>query len=113
TLKTKDGPRMQHSPILDDLLHTLPSLCRQHSPARDEYAALKQVARREVESLFRADLPEAGFGPFGPLTFPYEAMGAVDSLSLFDLDELILFSFYSCNRRRYRRVADIGANIGL
>jgi FkbM family methyltransferase len=40
-------------------------------------------------------------------------MGAVDSLSLFDLDELILFSFYWRNRHRYRRALDVGANIGL
>jgi FkbM family methyltransferase len=40
-------------------------------------------------------------------------MGVTDSLNLFDLDELIIFSFYWMNRGRYRRVLDIGANIGL
>src|ERR1041384_2111016 len=40
-------------------------------------------------------------------------MGAVDSLDLFGLDELIIFLFYWCNRGRYRRVVDIGANLGL
>ncbi len=40
-------------------------------------------------------------------------MGAVSSVNLFDLDELIIFSFYWENRKRYKKVADIGANIGL
>jgi FkbM family methyltransferase len=53
------------------------------------------------------------FKPFGELVFPYHKMGAVDSLNLFDLDELIIFSFYWMNRERYHRVLDIGANIGL
>jgi FkbM family methyltransferase len=103
---------MSKSPILDGLLAALPACAEQHGPHSDLHALLKQVARREVEALFRRDAAHA-FGPFGELTFPYESMGAVDSLSLFDLDELILFSFYWRNRGRYRRALDIGANIGL
>ncbi|MEA1960386.1 MAG: FkbM family methyltransferase [Bacillota bacterium] len=51
--------------------------------------------------------------PFGELIFPYHKMGTVDSLNLFDLDELIIFSFYWKNRNRYKKVLDIGANLGL
>jgi FkbM family methyltransferase len=104
---------MQHSPVLDSLLAALPTTPLQHVPGSPLYYLLKQVARREIEALFRADEGEPQFGPFGPLRFPYETMGAVDSLNLFDVDELILFSFYWRNRQRYRRVVDIGANIGL
>jgi len=53
------------------------------------------------------------FGSIGSITFPYFQMGAIDSLDLFGLDELILFSFYWRNRERYRNVVDIGANLGL
>ncbi|HEV3022357.1 MAG TPA: hypothetical protein VGX76_07810, partial [Pirellulales bacterium] len=103
-----------HSPILDGLLRALPTVHEGHLPASELYALLKQVARREVEAMFRSDSAATRpFGPFGELTFPYVSMGAVDSLSLFDLDELILFSFYWRNRHRYRRVLDVGANIGL
>jgi FkbM family methyltransferase len=49
----------------------------------------------------------------GPITLPYEKMGAIDSIDLFGLDELLMFSFYYRNRERYERAADIGANIGL
>ena len=53
------------------------------------------------------------FFELGDLIFPYIQMGAISSLELFGLDELILFSFYYQNRNRYKRVLDIGANIGL
>lgn len=53
------------------------------------------------------------FGPFGHLKFPYVPMGKIDSLDLFGVTELIIFSFYHANRFRYKKVLDIGANLGL
>ncbi|GGF52412.1 FkbM family methyltransferase [Alteromonas lipolytica] len=52
-------------------------------------------------------------GPFGQLILPYYSMGNIDSLKLFGLDELILFAFYLKHQKRYYKVADMGANIGL
>ena len=49
----------------------------------------------------------------GPVILPYEKMGAIDSIDLFGLDELIMFAYYHRNRGRYRRAVDIGANLGL
>lgn len=40
-------------------------------------------------------------------------MGNIDSLKLFGLDEMIIFSFYLANKSNYKKVADMGANIGL
>jgi len=51
--------------------------------------------------------------PFGDLDFPYREMGAINTLHLFGLDELIIFSYYWANKSRYKKVADLGANIGL
>lgn len=102
------------SSLLENLFLALPPLHNQHAPGSKVYILLKQVARREVEQLFsNRDIQTREFQPFGDLIFPYHRMGAVDSLNLFDLDELIIFSFYWVNRNRYRRVVDIGANIGL
>ncbi|MCP9775671.1 FkbM family methyltransferase [Cyanobium sp. WAJ14-Wanaka] len=53
------------------------------------------------------------FGEFGSIVFPLYNFGNLDSLALFGIDELILFSFYLCNKTRYQNVLDIGANIGL
>jgi FkbM family methyltransferase len=60
----------------------------------------------EAESQF-------SFGPIQQMCFSYFEMGAINSLDLFGLDELIIFSFYWQNRNRYSSIADIGANIGL
>jgi FkbM family methyltransferase len=98
----------------DDLFSALPTLYAHHAPSSATYRLLRRAAREQVELLFgpEASMP-AEFGPFGLLIFPFHEMGTVDSRNLFDLDELILFSFYNVNRTRYHRVADIGANLGL
>ena len=64
----------------------------------------------------RSELESTGgviVGPLGFVSFTYVEMGAINSLDLFGLDELILFSFYWVNRERYRHVVDMGANVGL
>ena len=107
---------MVKSEILDNLIHLLPKLNSLHSPHTELHSFLKTVARKEVETLFaEKDDPNLTFhfGLFGNIVFPYVNMGAVDSLNLFDLDELIIFSFYWNNRKRYKNVLDLGANIGL
>ncbi|MBI4283922.1 MAG: FkbM family methyltransferase [Chloroflexi bacterium] len=100
--------------ILESLFLALPLLSQHHAHGSAIYDLLKQVARQAVESLFYEVEPKTReFPPFGELILPYHKMGAIDSLNLFDLDELIIFSFYWANRQRYRHVLDIGANIGL
>jgi FkbM family methyltransferase len=56
---------------------------------------------------------EINLAEVGELYFPYFSMGNIDSVNLFGIDELIIFSFYFVNRKRYRKVLDLGANIGL
>lgn len=105
---------MGDNSIMDDLLAALPLLPEQHIPGAPVYNLLKKVARREIEARFSGVEPQAfPFGPFGNITLPYFKMGAVDSLNLFDIDELIIFAFYMKHRARYHRALDIGANIGL
>jgi FkbM family methyltransferase len=86
-----------------------------HAGTTRHYAFLKQLCASVIAgSELRLTEPKAvPFGPFGELLFPYHRMGAVDSLDLFGIDELIIFAFYHANRRRYRRAVDIGANLGL
>lgn len=52
-------------------------------------------------------------GKIGEINFPFFSMGNVDSSNLFGLDELILFTYYFVNQNTYRKVLDLGANIGL
>ena len=105
---------MLKSEILEDLICLLPKIKDYHSPKTKLHSFLKKVSRKEVENLFAEEEERVvSFDPFGTLVFPYYSMGAVDSLNLFDLDELIIFSFYWANRKRYKNVLDLGANIGL
>lgn len=96
----------------NDIFKTI-STCS-HSPKDSSYKIIKKVASKLAEYSFgqNGKSPDT-FGPFGPLILPYCSMGNVSSTNLFDLDELIIFSFYWFNRQRYHNVADIGANIGL
>jgi FkbM family methyltransferase len=99
---------------LDDIFTALSTDPRLHVPGTGPYLELKAQARAEVERLFRSEAPAPHpFGPFGPITLPYTRMGAIDSLDLFGLDELIIFAFYNASRARYTRVLDVGANLGL
>jgi FkbM family methyltransferase len=101
--------------VLTGSIQVLPSIKQHHAPSDALHQCLKKIARAEAEHLFGASsrLRPVDFGPFGKIIFPYHKMGAVSSVNLFDLDELIIFSFYWENRKRYKNVADIGANIGL
>jgi FkbM family methyltransferase len=87
---------------------------RLHIPGTKVYTLLKDVARQEIEQRFASGDPvPAELGRLGPICLPYHGMGAVTTLDLFGLDELIILLFYWANRGRYRRVVDIGANLGL
>src|SRR5688572_5684129 len=97
--------RPKPASLLGNLVAALPALRPHHAPSSAPYALLKEVARREVESVYAPVGPGvARVELYGGFWFPYHKMGAIDTLNLFNFDELILFSFYSQNARRYRRV---------
>mgnify|MGYP001561578183 CR=1 FL=1 len=100
---------------LSSLLEFLAAYPQHH--ARD--TAFHRFVDGIVKQAFREAKPvfESGqkvpIAELGLIDLPYEKMGAIDSIDLFGLDELLMFAFYYRNRRRYARAADIGANIGL
>ena len=102
-------------PSIGDLIASLPALAAEHARTSPTYQSLDRVAiTTAAESGFaQPDEAPVPLGDFGPVAFPFTKMGAVSTLDLFGLDELIIFSFYWANRNRYRRAADIGANLGL
>lgn len=100
---------------LGDLIASLPADAAEHARTSSVYA---DYVRRAEDIIADSNLRDASgqrepLGAFGDITLPYTKMGAVDSLDLFGVDELIIFAFYAANRDRYRRAADIGANLGL
>jgi FkbM family methyltransferase len=104
----------QQTGLFESLFQALPTVSDHHAPSSSLYALLKDTARSLALSNFSDQEAVAKqFPPFGDLVFPYHEMGAINSVNLFAIDELIIFSFYWLNRKRYRRVLDAGANIGL
>ena len=97
--------------LLFDALGESPAL---HAPGTAFNRFSKGAARAIALELFSSKERVAReFGPFGKISLPYTKMGAIDSVDLFGLDELIIFAFYRANRGRYKRALDIGANLGL
>ena len=104
-----------HEITLADLIAALPDVAAQHARTTPTYALLEKAAALAIKntSFTKVEAARETIGGFGEVELPYHKMGAVDSLDLFGLDELIIFAFYWANRSRYRRAADIGANLGL
>jgi FkbM family methyltransferase len=105
---------MESQEFFGSLFEALPCIHDHHAPSGAVHKMLTLAAGDVVRRRFSEGSDcKSGFGAFGDLVFPYFSMGAITSIELFGLDELILFSFYQQNRNRYRTVADIGGNIGL
>ena len=101
--------------IIDKVFQQLSSSPLMHSPSSPEYLNLE---KQLLDFLKDCELSERGkgemdFWEFGKIKLPYIEMGAISSLELFGLDELIIFLYYKLNQSTYKRVADIGCNIGL
>lgn len=99
----------------DTLFEFLASYPQHHARGSAFYRfveGLTEHAFHEVQPAFEAG-QKVLLAEFGMISLPYEKMGAIDSIDLFGLDELLMFSFYYRNRGRYASAADIGANIGL
>lgn len=100
--------------VMEQIFSSLPTLASHHATHSAIYPLFRDLAASQIKALFSDAKPQKReFTPFGPLLFPYHQMGAINSLDLFGLDELIIFSFYWANRRLYKKALDIGANLGL
>jgi FkbM family methyltransferase len=100
---------------LPGLFAHLSSHWQEHARSSEFYRFHESVMKHAIEESKSAFEKEQGvlFGETGRIVLPYQKMGAIDSLDLFGLDELIVFAFYHRTRGKYRRAADIGANLGL
>lgn len=98
-----------------DSLDRIADAHRQHARTSDWWKITNAELTDERDALKQSLMTEGSIsvGPLGQLPFSYVEMGAINSLDLFGLDEVILFSFYWRNRTRYHSVVDLGANLGL
>jgi FkbM family methyltransferase len=85
-----------------------------HARSTDWYVTTASKLDKQIAAIHGPLHPDTmNLSEIGELRFPYFSMGSIDSLKLFGMDELIIFSFYFANRKRYSKVLDLGANIGL
>ena len=99
---------------ISEILGLLPEIYSSHARDSATYLLFDKIIRNLIgNSSLTSTTGLIDLGCFGEVIFPFTEMGAVSSLNLFELDELIIFSFYWKNRSLYHRSADIGANLGL
>lgn len=87
---------------------------KEHQSMSEDYLEWKTFLLKEVEFAYEPkSTPQVLFGDKLDFTLPYRDMGNINTTHLYGVDEVIILSFYLKNRYRYRRVLDLGANIGL
>ena len=96
------------------LIELLQTTRNHHAPDSKLYQYFSKIVPEMAKQTFgEGQIQQAIFSDVGKLEMPFFSMGAINSTHLFGLDELIIFSYYLCSKKRYVNVADIGANIGL
>jgi len=96
--------------LLLEAIGEFPAAMRRGTAA---FTLLERISKALVKESGLSRGAPVDLGPFGTVIVPLHKMGAVTSLDLFGLDELVLFCMYASRRHQYRFVADLGANIGL
>jgi len=75
---------------------------------------LSSVLREDVLATYGASTAcVCTFDEIGCVEFPFTEIGNVASTEMFGLDEIAVFSYYIKNKSKYKRVLDIGANLGI
>ena len=97
------------------IFHTIDTDLSCHSRRSPLYQELKKSLHLVMSQVFCENGPQSyHFPSFGKVILPYYNMGNVDTVNLFDLDELIIFSIYTkLANSSYKTAMDIGANMGL
>jgi hypothetical protein len=102
--------------VLSDLklFKKISSANNEHSNKSEWYKENSQKILTDVSKLYGAESTGSLIlGEIGEIFFPHFSMGAINSEKLFNLDELIMTSYYYSSRQKYKKILDLGANIGL
>ena len=95
---------------LDSMLEFFYKNKNLQNPKSLVYQNFKKILKIKIQkNFFERKIKFLGIN----IVFPYIKMGNINSTHLFGIDELFLFKFYEKNKTKYKKVCDIGANIGL
>jgi len=73
----------------------------------------KKIFNFSKKKFNRYQINKINISNIGLIKFPYFSFGKIKSYHLWDIEDLIIFSFYKNNKNNYCRALDLGANIGL
>lgn len=96
--------------VVEEVFRETHRLRSVHSHASPVHPILSRLIKIYFSTCPRGEL---AVQPFQGLNWPYIDMGNISSYDMFSFDEYMLFSFYSRNTKTYRKIFDIGANLGL
>ena len=85
----------------------------QHSNKTNFYEICSLLTNNIFLNYSLRENPIINLWEYGEIKIPFYSFGNITTLQLFGLDELIIFSFYLKNQKNYKKVIDIGGNIGL
>lgn len=96
------------------LFKEISSANKEHSNKSQWYKETSQEIHTEISKLYSANSSGLfNLGEIGEIFFPHFSMGEIVSENLFNLDELIMIAYYYSRRQEYRKILDLGANIGF
>ena len=96
-----------------DLLAFIAKNFNMHSHESEWWKTHSELLSFDIKNLNTPTNDTFTFGEIGLINFPFVSFGSVNTTNLFNLDELIIFSWYLKNKKKYTRVLDLGANVGL
>lgn len=100
--------------MLSTYLKIIPAIYQHLERTSDVHQKLSSLLRGDVLATYGPTATcKYTFDEIGCIDFPYTEIGNVDSTGMFGLDEIAVFSYYIKNKSRYKRVLDIGANLGI
>ena len=96
------------------LFKEISSANKEHSNKSQWYKENSQEIHTEISKLYSTNSSGLfNLGEIGEIFFPHFSMGEIVSENLFNLDELIMIAYYYSRRQKYRKILDLGANIGF
>lgn len=98
---------------LDELIMDIAIQPEHHSKSDIAYLRWKELADNMVQKAYQELNPIIHYDENITFQLPYHSMGNINTTHLFGIDELIILSFYKQQSHRYKKVLDLGGNIGL
>ncbi len=97
---------------LDEFLNKVKNYYPLHSFKENSYLINKKKFQKKISKLKNKKAIKFLYNN-KIIKIPNISFGNINTLNLFEYDELILFLFYKVNKWKYINAIDIGANIGL